>query len=514
MSSAATGVILGGALLVAAVCALVLEGRAARALVVAGAAVSFPGALQTTTASGPELLVAVMGWAWAGFVVASVLSGDPAPDRVAAHGAALLGGLTAVAGAVATVAYDPFSDADCLSGCVPNPVHLGLMTTDPTIGIILTHGLGLGTACWAAAALLRRPRPHGGWPGSLTVNLMPCIALALEQASGVRGAVGHGAAPSGSLHVLTAAMLLVALGVQMAEVVWLSARIRHARTLLADPGQRDAQAQIVRALGDPTAMLRFTVGGPAAEHTGNGETLPAGRRLTRVTSDRGEPLAVIEHASSVPPRLLARLIGPTARAALQNEYLELELRRQAHALQASARRLVNRADAERRALERDLHDGAQQRILGLAVDLRKAADLAAGQGRPEITESLVACVDAARRMLEAVRHVAQGVHPAVLEGSGIPAALRHLADSAAEPFPLVLGNLGELTPEVKAVAYAIARDASEHPLSALEVRRDASRLVLLIDTPALPAIIEDRVRVADGSVRQGRNAWEVTLPCG
>lgn len=514
MSNAVTIPALSGAILLAALCAEGIERRPVRALLVAGAALSFPGALLGTTATRPQFVVEVVGWAWAGFVVASMLAADTSQPRVATRGAALLGCLTAVAGAATALTYDPFWNPDCHSACVPNPMQLGLVTTNPIAGLVIAHAVGVATACWAAIALLRSTRSTTGSYATVVLSALPCVALGVEQAAGLAGAIGLGDGRADILHVLTACLLLVALTAQLSEVMRLSTRIRRARILLADPRQRGSQALIARALGDPTVIVRLVNEDPSAGDRRSDDAPRAGRRLTRITSERGEPVAVIEHVNSVPTHLLDRLIGPTARAAIQNEHLDRELRHQAVELQASARRLVDRADIERRRLERDLHDGAQQRILGLALEFRRVADLAVAQSHPELNEPLVACVDAARRLLEAVRQVAQGVHPAVLDGSGICAALRQLADSAEHPFPLVVEELGELTYEVETVAYAIARDSSEQPLSGIEVRRDAKGLLMLIDTAALPAIVEDRVRVAGGSVRHGPDAWEVTLPCG
>jgi signal transduction histidine kinase len=127
-------------------------------------------------------------------------------------------------------------------------------------------------------------------------------------------------------------------------------------------------------------------------------------------------------------------------------------------LEASRLRIVQAADAERRRLERNLHDGAQQRLVGLAVALRLAMDRI--RTRPDEAHELLR--GAAQELGEALtelRELAQGIHPAVLTERGLEAALEVLA--ARAPLPVALDvRLPERLPEpVEAAAYYVASEA-------------------------------------------------------
>ncbi len=224
-------------------------------------------------------------------------------------------------------------------------------------------------------------------------------------------------------------------------------------------GLRDALAD---GLGDPSLSLAYWV--PAQERyvDESGEPVDLDgadeRGLTHVDHD-GEPVAVIRHSPELAeePELLQG-VAAAAGLALENERLNVELRARVEELRASRARIVEAADSERRRLERDLHDGAQQRLVSLALDLR----LAAGK--------LDADPAAARQLLDAaageladatteLRELARGLHPAVLSDRGLRPALEALAGRAPVPVELDETPAERLPAAVESASYFVVAEA-------------------------------------------------------
>ncbi|MGH8774474.1 MAG: sensor histidine kinase [Jiangellaceae bacterium] len=119
--------------------------------------------------------------------------------------------------------------------------------------------------------------------------------------------------------------------------------------------------------------------------------------------------------------------------ALENERLQAEVRAQLADLRASRARILEASDGERRRLERDLHDGAQQRLVGLALGIR----LLRSRLEPHTAPIALPRLDDAEAELRAavteLRRLAQGLHPAVLSDFGLATALESLAEGASLP---------------------------------------------------------------------------------
>lgn len=195
-------------------------------------------------------------------------------------------------------------------------------------------------------------------------------------------------------------------------------------------GLRDVLA---RALRDPSLELAF----PAADGTGlvdsAGQPLEPpstpSRALTRVERD-GELLAVLIHDPLIADEDagLVAGVGSVARMALENERLAAQVRAQLEEVRASRARIVDAADAERRRVERDLHDGAQQRLVALAMrlDLARQSNDASAALLDDATAELRAAV-------AEVRDLARGLHPPILTEAGLGPALEALAERASVP---------------------------------------------------------------------------------
>jgi signal transduction histidine kinase len=146
-------------------------------------------------------------------------------------------------------------------------------------------------------------------------------------------------------------------------------------------------------------------------------------------------------------------------------------------LQRSRQRLVTSQDETRRRLERDLHDGAQQRLVTLSLDLRMARARAAASGDVELTTRLDAAEQELARSLAELRELARGIHPAILTQNGLGAALRSLAERSSVPVELRSAPERRFSPEIEATAYFFVSEA----LANVVKHADASRAWVAAD---------------------------------
>ena len=251
-------------------------------------------------------------------------------------------------------------------------------------------------------------------------------------------------------------------------------------------GLRDALA---RGLGDPTLEVAFWLPerGGYGDRNGRPFALPAeetGRAFTWLEHE-GEPLAVLVHDPSLldEPELI-QAAAATARLALENARLGAELHAQLDKVKESRARIVAATDAERRRIERDIHDGAQQRLVALALELR-SAQRSMSAGDPELKQVLGSAVDELQVAVHELRELARGVHPAILTEGGLAAALESLVLRTPLPVALEAAPDQRLSAEVEATAYFVAceglanvvkhADASAATVSACAGRRQARR---------------------------------------
>jgi signal transduction histidine kinase len=254
------------------------------------------------------------------------------------------------------------------------------------------------------------------------------------------------------------------------------------------------------------------------------EPAPPDRGIARITrSDR--TLALVVHDPAlVDEHELARALGSAAKLSVENEALRAETLGQLHDLQASRTRIVETGDAARRRLERNLHDGAQQRLLALSYDLRVARARAAGDGVEELVAVLDAAVDETDAALEELRELAHGIYPAILAEAGLAPALATLADQA--PLPVELGDVPpeRLPPGVETTAYVVVSDAIDDAarrgstLLTVRLHRDGRRLVLATEDDGAPRSrplvhLADRVGALGGSLDVGDTTLRAELPC-
>jgi signal transduction histidine kinase len=257
---------------------------------------------------------------------------------------------------------------------------------------------------------------------------------------------------------------------------------RGVRMLMAElgdaPERADLRDALARALGDPALELAFWTadlhryvgddGSPAA--------LPDpddARRTVTEIDHHGVRVAAIVHDRAQDADTV-RAAGAATALLLENQRLDAELRARLVELRASRARLVEAADGERRRLERNLHDGAQSRLVALALSLRLAR-----RGVPDGSDTaalLDASIDELRQSLEELRDLARGIHPAVLTERGLEPAVRALAARAPVPVEVVGDAAGRLPAAVETAAYFVVSEALANVAKYAEAEQATIRL--------------------------------------
>lgn len=415
---------------------------------------------------------------------------------------ALLGAV--LAGPVRALVYDPFLQLRCVD-CRPS-------------GLVLAAHPGL--AAWLAA-------------------VGPVLGLVALAAQAVRTGVAGGS-------VLVAAGLVIALvNVELGGALALVA----ATVVVAVEDYRAAVAQrrlrgLVETLrsGRPFADVLREASGDADVDVSywvpddGGWVTPAGvaRRPPPPGATRlrwaGAVTAAVEQGSREPLPDLERALDVPARLTLDNERLSAALAARVRQVSTSRSLVVDLADRERRRIERDLHDGVQQQLLALGLDLRGAlADLPPGHPDAPVLES---CLGQARQALEDLRELSHGLYPPLLATSGLGPALRSLARRAS--VPLVVGAVPDrrLPAPVERAAYAVVSDSVSRGESAgvtVEVEVTAEVAAEVVDDapggpaevtlrvaggpPDLAGVLPDMVEALGGRVGHSEGVLTVVLPC-
>ena len=309
-------------------------------------------------------------------------------------------------------------------------VRADAQVADAIVGIAgLLSALGcLGTAAVIAIRFKRASPPHRRAMAPSVAGIVALLVFAAAQTPDTPPPLQWLAACS--LLLVPAAFLAGLLRSRLARggVADLFGEIRTLRG-------PQLQARLARAAGDPSLVIAY----------GDGPYADAGRSLARL-----DGAAIIYDPALDEDPGLVEVIVAAAAIALEHEQLHAES-------QTSRRRLIAAGDAERRRLERDLHDGAQQRLVMVAIQLRLIqADI---RRDPAAAEALVsAASDELSRSLEELRELARGIHPAVLE-QGIASALTSLSARSAVPTAVSCEALGEVPRPVELALYFVACEA-------------------------------------------------------
>jgi signal transduction histidine kinase len=308
--------------------------------------------------------------------------------------------------------------------------------------------------------------------------------------------------------------------VQATAVSELVARLGQA------PGPEALRAALADALGDPSLALAYWLPGPRRFVDANGRPISLQAGAWTEVELHGRRIAAIAHDRSLADEpQLVRAAGAAAALALENQRLSAELRASIEELRASRARLVEAGDAERRRLERDLHDGAQSRLVALAVKLRLARMKASDQ--PEVEAILDESSAELQASLDELRELARGIHPAVLTDRGLGAALESLASRAPLPVQIAGAPPDELPPTVTTAIYFVVSEAltnvakyARASSATVAVRRAADTVVVEVSDDGVGGAdiasgsglrgLSDRVATLDGRLELDSQPGEGT----
>ena len=325
--------------------------------------------------------------------------------------------------------------------------------------------------------------------------------------------------------------IVVLLAVGVAAIALRTRRLASqiaAQVLAATPDAETLRHSLAESIDDPGLALVFPrddgtvidaagqpvgAAGRADGADGAGLAVATVRRASRTVA---EVRYQAELAGAGP------LLGTAVRSAglaLEHVAAQARLRAELADLAASRRRIIQDADAERRSLERDLHDGAQQRLIGLQLFMQLAADDAA--------EEEAETYSAARRMVSTaladLRDLAHGIHPAALTDDGLMTGLRTLANRS--PVPLSVGGAGPVARSAvaEAAAYRLVAYAAHSagrldggPVIRATVDGDEARLRIRIEADGIGGqqAAEIMARASDRIAAAGGSATVETTPAG
>jgi signal transduction histidine kinase len=223
------------------------------------------------------------------------------------------------------------------------------------------------------------------------------------------------------------------------------------------------QPALASTLHDPSLEVLYWLPtlGRYADVNGKNVSLPApnSSRAATVLGDPGSPVAALVYDSSL--RTEAKLVDTAAaavRLALENARLQVQLRAQLDDVRQSRTRLVEAADSERRRVERDLHDGAQQQLVTLLLSLQFAKAEAERSSDSKTAQLLEGSVGSLRQAIDELRSLARGIHPTILAEAGLMPAIRSLADRCPIPIEMT-GDLDRIEPKLETALYFVAAEA-------------------------------------------------------
>jgi signal transduction histidine kinase len=448
----------------------------------------------------------------------------------------LVYGVTAVVSVGRALFRDPFLDLHCWSNCTDNVflVHSDPGLVDVLDGFWLRFSLAAwlvlaAIACWR---LLSATRPARAAVGAVLVPA--AVAAAAEVAYAIALLRDPAEDPQGEVFRAVFFARALSFACLAAGIAWTVVRNQRTRAALARlaadlgeaPQPGSLEAALARSLGDEGLEVAYPVPGSPAYVDAEGRPVETPvrdrRRATTPIVRNGEPVAVVIHHRSLSgARELEGEIGAAARLAVDNERLRAGLLAQLEDLRASRARIVETGDLARQRIERDLHDGAQQRLLTLFYELRLARAAADAEGDAELATKLDSSCTEVQAALAELRDLAHGIYPVILTEAGLGPALETLADEA--PLAVEVEEIpGERFPEaVERAAYVVVSDAIEAAARkgadrlAVELRRDGARLLVRAGPlQSAPSVhLADRVGALGGRVEREDGALRAEIPC-
>src|SRR5262245_20474395 len=431
---------------------------------------------------------------------------------------------------------DPYLDPNCWANCTDNVI---LLRSFPALarGIVVTDRWFMTAAAAALVVVCgRRIRIESG--PNRRVQL-PVVSPAILLAAAI---IAHAIAvqripledPSNAAFLVifdieSAAVILLAAGLGWVAVRAMAQRqalARIVRSVGEAPVPGSLESALRRALGDPRLRIAYWLPDSRRYVDANGRPMnqPVAARGRMITTlvDGDYQIAVVSHAAELPR--LDREIGAAMRLGIENERLQAQLLSQLDELQASRARIVEKGDAERRRLERDLHDGAQQHLLALSYDIRLARASAVDSGDARTGTVMEEAIELAQTCLNELRELAHGIYPAILTEAGLGPALATLADGASLPVEVRDATRGRFPPAVETAAYLLVAGGLEDAatrgagLATVSISSSEGCLVLSIDDDgAEPKSsmdhMADRVGALGGTMTVEPSGIRAEFPC-
>jgi signal transduction histidine kinase len=376
----------------------------------------------------------------------------------------------------------------CAGACPANPAFA---VDAPQVEDAFRHVEGLLQATWGAGLLLYLATRFAWATHARRRLLLPVFAAAVPfVAAFATNAVVFelaGIAPNDAARAIFAGTRILfplgfVAGLLFARAYAGEALAFMARKLVGRPPIAAVEQLVRRVLDDPQAQLVFWL--PRSAHFVDRHGIrvvldPEHETLAWRAFGHGDArvLAVVyDVALSEDPELL-EVVGAASLLALENRRLEHDLLDSVDALHASQRRLVGAASAERRKIERDLHDGVQQQLVALRIELELARDLARESGLEDRLAGLAAHFDDA---LDEFRSAAHGIYPPLLADEGLDAALREVARRSTVPLSVDLEDVGRLSEDRETAIYYcclealqnVAKHAGDDAVASLRLWRD------------------------------------------
>jgi signal transduction histidine kinase len=437
-------------------------------------------------------------------------------------------------------------------GCGLCPANLVLVRSEPGLagglqraGLVLGLAWAAGLAAAGAVRLARASQPLRRviWP-----VLAPAGGYLLLAGADLAHSLPRGYLSNDHLDYrlwLGQAALLVLMA---AGVAWAWVRDRRTRSALvalvmdaaqsAPPGGlRDVLAEM---LGDTGLELMYPAGEPPRQVRADGQPAdaePGPEQQVTPLVRGGRTVAMLRHRAGLldDPGLVSE-VAAAARLGMENERLHAEVLAQLDDLRAAQARIVAAGDAERRRLERDLHDGAQQQLVALSLALRLTRARPSSAPAPPLTGLIDQADRELRLAISELRELAHGIYPAVLADEGLAAAVETFAETSSIPITIADMPQGRLPAPVEAAGYFLVAEASGL-IAALPgaegatvgAKHEGDRLVIQItsDAAAQPgpdletALLDvtDRVGALGGRLRAdpgpgGGITIRAEVPCG
>lgn len=271
------------------------------------------------------------------------------------------------------------------------------------------------------------------------------------------------------------------------------------------PSPERIEAMVAATLHDPSVQLGYWSPAEQAFVAAAGqriEPIESATRAVAMVERNGRSIATIAHDPALleDPGLVAS-VSAAVGLAIENQSLTAELQAQLDEVRGSRARIVAAADAERVRLERDIHDGAQQRLLALMIELRLAREAVGADPNVDLPARLDRAMVNLRSATDELRELARGVRPAILADAGLGPAVRTLAERSSCPVELSIDLAGRLDAAVESAAYFVVAESLANVVRhasasvarvAISIESDPGRVIVAVTDDGVGGASVDR----------------------